>query len=101
LTRSCTVAKLYTNNASRGDSKDPSLAEDTSAIDAGLDLFPGLIRLHEETGEVQLGMATDWEISDDGVVDGEAGPIGYILSFGLEPSGERAPSLSWAFPSRR
>ena len=47
---------------------DPSLAEDTSAIDAGLELFPGLIRLHEETGEVQPGMVTDWTISDDGLM---------------------------------
>jgi len=47
---------------------DPSLAQDTSSIDIGVELFPGLIRLHEETGEVQLGMATHWEVSDDGLV---------------------------------
>jgi len=47
---------------------DPSLAQDTSAIDSGVELFPGLIRLHEETGEVQPGMATAWEVSDDGLV---------------------------------
>ena len=47
---------------------DPSLAQDTSAIDAGVELFPGLIRLHEETGEVEPGMATEWEVSDDGLV---------------------------------
>ena len=47
---------------------DPSLAQDTSAIDVGVELFPGLIRLHEETGEVQPGMTTAWEVSDDGLV---------------------------------
>jgi len=47
---------------------DPSLAKDTSTIDSGVELFPGLIRLHEETGEVQPGMATGWDVSDDGRV---------------------------------
>ncbi len=47
---------------------DPSLAQDVSAIDAGVELFPGLIRLHEETGGVQPGMSYEWEVSDDGLV---------------------------------
>jgi oligopeptide transport system substrate-binding protein len=47
---------------------DPSLAEDTSAIQMGVELFPGLTRIHEETGDVQPGMATDWTVSDDGLV---------------------------------
>ncbi len=47
---------------------DPSLAEDTSAIQMGVELFPGLTRIHEETGDVQSGMATEWSVSDDGLV---------------------------------
>jgi oligopeptide transport system substrate-binding protein len=47
---------------------DPSLAEDTSSIQAGVELFVGLTRLNEETGEVQPGLATEWSASDDGLV---------------------------------
>jgi oligopeptide transport system substrate-binding protein len=47
---------------------DPGLVQDTSGVQVGVELFTGLIRLHEETGEVQPGMATDWEVSDDGLI---------------------------------
>jgi oligopeptide transport system substrate-binding protein len=47
---------------------DPSLSQDTSAINMGTQLYEGLVILDEETGEVLPGMATDWEISDDGLV---------------------------------
>ena len=47
---------------------DPGLVQDTSGVQVGVELFTGLIRLHEETGEVQPGMATGWEVSDDGLV---------------------------------
>jgi oligopeptide transport system substrate-binding protein len=47
---------------------DPSLSQDTSSITMGNNLYAGLINLDEETGEVQPGMATDWKISDDGLV---------------------------------
>jgi oligopeptide transport system substrate-binding protein len=47
---------------------DPGLAQGVDAIQVGVELFPGLIRLHEETGEVALGMATDMTVSDDGLV---------------------------------
>jgi len=47
---------------------DPGLAQGVDAIQVGVELFPGLIRLQEETGEVQLGMATDMAVSDDGLV---------------------------------
>jgi oligopeptide transport system substrate-binding protein len=47
---------------------DPSLVQDTSAMQMGTQLFVGLTILDEETGEVQPGMATDWEVSGDGLV---------------------------------
>jgi len=47
---------------------DPGLIQDISSVQLGVELFVGLIRLDEETGEVKPGMATDWEISDDGLV---------------------------------
>ncbi|MFQ5611218.1 MAG: peptide ABC transporter substrate-binding protein [Anaerolineae bacterium] len=47
---------------------DPSLATDTSSIQVGIELFVGLTRLDEVTGAVAPGMATDWEVSDDGLV---------------------------------
>jgi ABC-type oligopeptide transport system substrate-binding subunit len=47
---------------------DPSLAEDTSSIQVGLELFVGLTRLDETNGNVLPGMATKWDISEDGKV---------------------------------
>ena len=47
---------------------DPSLATDTSSIQTGVELWVGLTFLNEVSGEVEAGMATDWEISDDGLV---------------------------------
>jgi oligopeptide transport system substrate-binding protein len=47
---------------------DPSLATDTSSIQMGLELFVGLTRLQEETAAVEPGMATEWKVSDDGLV---------------------------------
>ena len=47
---------------------DPSLAEDTTSIQVGLELFVGLTRLDETNGKVLPGMATDWKVSNDGLV---------------------------------
>jgi oligopeptide transport system substrate-binding protein len=46
---------------------DPSLAEDVPSVQVIVELFPELVRVHEETAEVQPGMAT-WEVSEDGTV---------------------------------
>jgi len=47
---------------------DPSLSQDTASITMGSNIFTGLTVLDEITGDVQAGMATDWEVSDDGLV---------------------------------
>jgi oligopeptide transport system substrate-binding protein len=47
---------------------DPSIAEDTSSIQFGSELFGGPIQLNEETSASEPGMATEWNISDDGLV---------------------------------
>jgi len=47
---------------------DPSLAVDTSSIQAGLELFVGPTRLNEVSGAVEPGIANEWSVSDDGLV---------------------------------
>lgn len=47
---------------------DPSLLEDSKSIQWGQELFVGLTKLNEETNEVEPGIATEWTISDDGLV---------------------------------
>ncbi len=47
-------------------SLDPAVATDTSSIQVIIELFPGLTRLHEETLELQGGVAS-YEVSEDGL----------------------------------
>ncbi|MCK6629805.1 MAG: peptide ABC transporter substrate-binding protein [Anaerolineae bacterium] len=47
---------------------DPSLLVDSKSIQWARELFVGPTRLNEENNEVEPGMATEWEVSDDGLV---------------------------------
>ena len=45
---------------------DPALAEDVPSVQVITELFPSLLRLHEETVEVQNGLAS-YSVSEDGL----------------------------------
>jgi oligopeptide transport system substrate-binding protein len=47
---------------------DPALGTDTSSIQVIIETFVGLTRADEVTNIVQPGMATSWDISEDGTV---------------------------------
>lgn len=49
---------------------DPALASDTSSVQVIYETHPGLIRQHEETNEIDPGMAESWDIvnNDDGTM---------------------------------
>ncbi len=45
---------------------DPSLTQDASSVQVGSEMFPGLTNLDEEKVELGPGIATSWDVSDDG-----------------------------------
>jgi oligopeptide transport system substrate-binding protein len=45
---------------------DPSVASDVPSVAVIAEIFPELARLHEETAQIQPGMAT-WTVSEDGL----------------------------------
>jgi len=47
---------------------DPALATDANSILILNHTYVGLTSLHEETGEIEAGMASDWTVSEDGMV---------------------------------
>jgi oligopeptide transport system substrate-binding protein len=59
---------LYWNWGTEPPTLDPSLATDTTSVDATANLFMGLTRPDTVTGEVLPYLATDWEVSEDGTV---------------------------------
>ncbi len=58
---------LHLNLGSEPPTLDPSLATDTTSVQVITELFVGLTRLHEVDVVVEPGMATDWEVSEDGL----------------------------------
>jgi oligopeptide transport system substrate-binding protein len=46
---------------------DPALGTDTSSIQVAVETFVGLTRADEVTNIVEPGMATEWDISEDGL----------------------------------
>ncbi|PIE80708.1 MAG: hypothetical protein CSA11_07240 [Chloroflexi bacterium] len=59
---------LHWNWSTEPPSLDPSLATDSTSIDAITNIFMGLTRPDPVTGEVLPYLATDWEVSEDGLV---------------------------------
>jgi len=59
---------LRWNFGTEPPSLDPSLATDTTSVDVVYNLFMGLTRPDPVTGELSPGLATDWSVSDDGLV---------------------------------
>ncbi len=47
---------------------DPSLMQDVTSVQVASEFFPGLTNMNEETAEVGPGIATSWDVSDDGTV---------------------------------
>jgi oligopeptide transport system substrate-binding protein len=62
--------KTLVSAAGPGDphSIDPQQASDTRDWNLANNLFPGLTTLDEETREVVPGLATGWDVSEDGLV---------------------------------
>lgn len=59
---------LHWNLGAEPPSLDPSLATDTTSVDMIGNMFMGLTRADSDTGEVLPYLATDWEVSEDGLV---------------------------------
>lgn len=59
---------LHWNFSTEPPTIDPSLATDTTSVDVVTNMFMGLTRGDPVTGEVLPYLATDWEVSEDGLV---------------------------------
>jgi oligopeptide transport system substrate-binding protein len=59
---------LYWNWTAEPPSLDPSLSTDNVSINAVGNTFMGLTRTDPDSGEVVPYLATDWEVSEDGLV---------------------------------
>ncbi len=47
---------------------DPSLMQDVTSVQVASEFFPGLVNMNEETADTGPGIATSWDVSDDGTV---------------------------------
>ncbi len=59
---------LHINLGTEPPSLDPSLATDTTSVDCIRNTFISLTQFHPVTGAVEPYLATDWEVSEDGLV---------------------------------
>ena len=59
---------LYWNLGAEPPSTDPSLSTDTTSVQVCQALFLGLTDFDDNTNEVVPELATDWSVSDDGLV---------------------------------
>jgi oligopeptide transport system substrate-binding protein len=59
---------LNINLGSEPPGLDPAMVGDTTSGDVIVNLFLGLTGIHHETWEVIPALATDWEVSEDGLV---------------------------------
>jgi oligopeptide transport system substrate-binding protein len=58
---------LYWNWSTEPPSADPSLATDTTSVDLIRNIFVGLTQFDPVTGEVLPYLATEWDVSEDGL----------------------------------
>ncbi len=59
---------LHWNLGTEPPTLDPALATDTTSVDLDRNLFVGLTEFDPVTGEISPMLATDWDVSDDGLV---------------------------------
>ena len=59
---------MWFNSSTEPPSLDPAIAEDTVSIDLTTNLFLGLTHIDPNTQEVVPELATDWDVSEDGLV---------------------------------
>jgi len=108
---------LNWNFATEPPSLDPSLGTDTTSISIINELFLGLTELDPETQEVTPELATDWSVSDDGLVwtfnlrddvpwvkmvDGAVTPTGDMVTandivYGLKRTCDAATASDYAY----
>ncbi len=59
---------LHVNLGTEPPTLDPALATDTTSVDLDRNLFVGLTEFDPVTGAISPLLATDWDVSDDGLV---------------------------------
>ncbi len=62
------MVTLHWNLGTEPPTIDPALATDTTSVDLDRNLFVGLTEFDPVTGDISPALATDWSVSDDGLV---------------------------------